>query len=75
MLLIIEEYTLKAKPKPILINIVRRFFNALSNLKDEKSIERMSENPNVSSITIMKNLKIGDLLMKDNTLKKRSVEG
>ena len=48
-------------PSTKLTIIASLFFRVDSSLKDEKSIERIKENPKASSITIIKNLKMGHL--------------
>lgn len=58
---IIEEYMLKTPPKTKLIAMVSLCFSLDSKRNDEKSIERIKENPKACSITIMKNLKMGHL--------------
>ena len=58
----IEEYMLNTPPNATLIIKVSLFLRRDSRRKDEKSIERIKENPKASSITIIKNLKMGCLL-------------
>jgi hypothetical protein len=52
---------LKMHPKIKLTIIVSLCLRLDSKRKDEKSIERIKENPKACSITIIKNLKMGHL--------------